>query len=85
MRRSPKTVFIKPKGDKTDFYVKDDRNNVYYLFTDSYNKSVVKYFGSGLSWNNLKNGLKKKPGVHIGKLIEKIQRHAKYVMKYEAI
>ena len=84
--RSPKTVFVKPKkNDQLNFYIKDDRGNVYYMFTESFNEPACKYFGAGLSWNNLKNGLKKKPGRHIGRIIEKIHRHAKYVMKYEAV
>jgi len=82
--RSPKTVFIKEKDKKLNFYLKDDRGNVYYLFTQPHNEPLVRYFGSGLSWNNLKNGLKKKPGVHIGKIIEKIYKQTKYVLKYEA-
>lgn len=82
--RTPKTVFIKPKEKTIDFYLKDDRGNVYYLFTQKYTVRVHEYFGNGLSWSNLKTGLKKKSGKYIEKILEKIPKYAKYVLQYEA-
>lgn len=82
--RSPKTVFIVPKEKAIDFYLKDDRGNVYYLFTGAYRASVNEFFGLGISWNNLKRGFKTRSKA-VARVIEKIQRHAKYVIKYEAV
>lgn len=79
----PVSVFIKQDEQRIDFYMRDDKGDVHYLFTQNgAYSSILEFFKRERRYEELRK-LKKGPKP-LTRLSNKLPKYMSYVVKYEA-
>lgn len=79
-----KSVFVKRKPEKIDFYLRDSEGATYYLCSQKPYDSLYEFFKVERRISDFTRG-RKYPSKRVQNMLDKLPKYIKYVMKYEAV
>ena len=79
-----KSVFVKRRPEKIDFYLRDSEGTIYYLCSQKFYDSLYEFFKVERRISDFTRGRKRAAKV-VQNMLDKLPKYIKYVMKYEAV